>query len=72
MKEQAQRKYGITAIVERYLEAIEEIINIPLLLSVFESLVQSGKLSDVMAEIIRQSRVEFNYEEENDDEIVDD
>lgn len=65
-----QRKYGITAIVERYVEAIEEIINIPLLLTVFESLVESGKLSDVMAEIIRQSRVEFNYDD--DDEITDD
>lgn len=71
--EQAQRKYGIAAIVMRYVEAIEEIINIPLLLSVFESLVQSGKLSDVMVEVIRQSRVEFNYEEESDDdEIADD
>lgn len=65
-----QRKYGITAIVERYVEAIEEIINIPLLLTVFESLVESGKLLDVMAEIIRQSRVEFNYDD--DDEITDD
>ena len=68
--EQAQRKYGIAAIVKRYVEAIEEIINIPFLLTVFESLVKSGKSSDVMAEIIRQSRVEFNYDD--DDEITDD
>jgi alpha-ketoglutarate-dependent taurine dioxygenase len=70
LMEQARRKYRVTAIVERYVAAIEEIINIPFLLAVFESVVRSGKLPDVMAEIVRQSRVEFNYEDDDDDDQI--
>lgn len=62
LREQAQRKYGISAIVERYLQAVEEIINIPMLLEMFEHLISSSKLTEVMQEIILQSRLEFNYE----------
>lgn len=58
----AQRKYGIDAVVAKYIEAIEEVINIPRLLSVFEKLVQTGKLQYVMEEIVLQSRIEFNLD----------
>ena len=70
LREQALSKYGVQAVVDRYMESVEEIINIPRLASTFESLVQSGKLRDVMEEIILQSRVEFNYEDDEESDIT--
>lgn len=67
LRDQAQRKYGVDAIVNRYLEAVEDVINSPKLLSTFEALVAGGRLSEIMAEIVRQSRVEFNFGESFDD-----
>jgi hypothetical protein len=66
LNEQAKRKYGIDAIVARYMEAVEQIINIPILISMFETLVETGHLKEIMNEIVLQSRVEFNYEEDED------
>jgi hypothetical protein len=64
----ALRRYGVEAVVERYMEAVEEIINIPMLLQILERLVASGKLQDVMDEVIVQSRVEFNLAEDEDED----
>ena len=50
------------------MEAVEEIINIPRLLSIFEELVKGGKLGQVMDEIVLQSRVEFNVDEDEEEE----
>jgi hypothetical protein len=47
------------------MEAVEEIINVSDLIQSFKLVVQSGKMEEVMAEIINQSKVEFNYEEED-------
>ncbi|MDZ4770423.1 MAG: restriction endonuclease [Chloroflexota bacterium] len=58
----AEAKYGVTAIVERYMNAIEEIITIPTLISIFETLASSGQVQAVMREIVMQSQVEFNDE----------
>ena len=49
---------------EGYMNGIEEIINIEFLLNRFERVVVEGKLGPVIAEIVQQSKVEFNYEEE--------
>ena len=57
----AIQTYTIDTIVQKYLSCIEEIINIPKLLSVFEMVVEAGYLSLVLDEIIQQSKVEFNY-----------
>ena len=65
---EAHRKYGVEAIVARYMEAVEEIINIPRLLSVFEGVVRTGKLQQVMDEIVLQSRVEFNMEDDDEED----
>ncbi len=62
---QATAKYGIKRIVDRYIECVEEIINVPMLLSQFDTIVSEGKIKTVVEEIIFQSRVEFNVEEEN-------
>ncbi len=67
LRQEAHRKYGIDAVVARYMEAVEEIINIPRLVSIFETSVQEGKLSQVMDEIVLQSRLEFNVEGEQDE-----
>jgi hypothetical protein len=68
LRKEAQRKYGVDAIVARYMEAVEEIINIPRLISIFEGLVAAGKLPQIMDEIVLQSRVEFNVHEDEEEE----
>jgi len=65
LRQEAQRKYGVETVVARYVEAVEEIINIPRLVSVFGELVKEGKLAQIMDEIVLQSRVEFNIDDEN-------
>lgn len=47
---------------------IEEVINIPLLQEHFKAGVAQGYLGNIMAEIVKQSKVEFNYEEPDDEE----
>jgi hypothetical protein len=66
LRDQARRKYGVEAIVNRYMEAVEEVINSRQLISTFETLIAAGRLPEIMAEIVRQSRVEFNFDESDD------
>jgi hypothetical protein len=68
--EQAQKRYGVDAIVTRYMEAVEEIINIPALVAILETLISNGHLQEIMNEIIRQSRVEFNYDAGDLEDII--
>ena len=68
IKQQATVKYKIDAVVNSYMDAVEEIINVNYLISAFEQLVKSDKLNEVMEEIIIQSKVEFNYNEEESDD----
>ncbi|MEG4328682.1 restriction endonuclease [Microcoleus sp. herbarium5] len=63
---QARKLYAINAIVSQYMECIEEIINVPILIERFEQAVAKGYLSNILSEIIKQSRVEFNYEDEEE------
>lgn len=67
INEQAQRQYSIKAIVTRYMSCIEEIINIPELLTKFKIALDNGFLNQMLSEIIKQSRVEFNLEENDYD-----
>ncbi len=64
----AQQQYGVEKVVESYMKCIEEIINIPELKERFRKAVVKGKLREILTEIIKQSEVEFNYEEEEDEE----
>lgn len=59
----AERLYAIKAIVEKYMNCIEEIINLPVLRQRFGEAIAQGYLRDILDEIILQSRVEFNYDE---------
>lgn len=63
---QAEKQYSIRAIVSRYMECLEEIINIPILLEMFKEANTQGYLNDILNEIIKQSKVEFNYEDDYD------
>jgi hypothetical protein len=69
IREQAIAKYKIESVVDAYMKAVEEIINVQNLLDAFSEVVKSGKLQDVMDEIVVQSKVEFNYnDDDNSDE----
>ena len=66
IREQAERQYSIRAIVSRYMGCIEEIINVPTILKRFNEAIEQGYLGDILNEIIKQSKVEFSYENDYD------
>lgn len=63
----AEKQYSIKAVVDKYISCIEEIINIPELTIRFNKAVELGYLNNILSEIIVQSKVEFNYEDEEED-----
>ncbi|MCK4291576.1 MAG: restriction endonuclease [Planctomycetes bacterium] len=63
---QAKRQYSIKAIVSRYMKCIEEIINISSLLDKFKEAVDQNHLAGILHEIIKQSKVEFSYDDDYD------
>lgn len=71
LQSDAKKLYSIDAIVKKYMKCIEEIYNIPRLRDAFQRVVKEGNLSNVLDEIILQSKVEFNYEEDDDGEDED-
>ena len=60
IRAQATRMYNVDMIVNRYMDCIEELINIPILLERFEQSMSTGKLDEVVNELVVQSKVEFN------------
>lgn len=62
IKEGAEAQFVIKSIAQKYMKAVEEIINLPKLKEIFEELIKEGKTNFILEEIIRQSRVEFNIE----------
>lgn len=61
LEDGAKRQYGIKSIVEKYMNCIEEVINIPLLLERFQIAKSQGHLRSILNEIVSQSKVEFNF-----------
>lgn len=61
IRKQAVQKYKVESVVESYMNAIEDIINVEDLANMFNDIVESGELENVMSEIIIQSKIEFNY-----------
>jgi len=59
----AKQQFGIDKIVEKYMEAIEEIVNIPTLINYFNEAKRLGYLNKILEEVLIQSKVEFNYQE---------
>lgn len=72
IRQQAEMKYQIQAIVEKYIEAIEEIINIPKLIEIFRLALERGAGGKVINEIVIQSKVEFNVDFDDANAIVSD
>ena len=64
----ASKTYSIKAIVEKYMDCIEEVINIPTLNAQFKYAVKQGHLNRILDEVVIQSKVEFNYEDDDEDE----
>ncbi len=62
LKENAVKSYLVEAIIEKYLSCIEELINIPVLIERFREAVKQDCLISILNEIITQSKVEFNYQ----------
>lgn len=65
LKTDAMKTYVVQKVVEDYLGCIEEIINIPKLKDYLKELDERDMVSEVLKEIIFQSKVEFNYEEDD-------
>lgn len=57
----ANKIYLVTAIVDKYMACIEEVINIPMLNQRFNDTIKLGYLNNILHEIITQSKVEFYY-----------
>jgi hypothetical protein len=62
IRRSANEQYSVAVVVERYMSCVEEIINLPTLIERFKESVRKGYLPAIMDEIIRQSKVEFNYD----------
>jgi len=62
IRKNAQKQYSVNLIVEKYINCIEEIINLPTIIERFYQSVEIGYLSSILEEVIKQSQVEFNYE----------
>ena len=61
---QAIDRYKVLNVINNYMKAIEAIINTPILIEHLYEMIELGLLKEIMEEIIRQSKVEFNYTEE--------
>jgi hypothetical protein len=66
----AKRKYGIDIVVSQYMNSIEEIITIPMMIEILKFVIKEGKVNLVMDEIILQSQVEFDIDEGEDEVSV--
>ena len=61
LRKGAYEQYGIEKIVNKYMESIEDVVNIPQLILFFSEADKMGYLNDILHEILIQSKVEFNY-----------
>jgi len=64
LRQGAYEQYGIEKIVNRYMESIEDVVNIPQLIIYFNEVDKMGYLNNILNEILVQSKIEFNYLEE--------
>lgn len=68
IRDNASKTYSIKAIVDKYMDCIEEIINITTLADRFNATIKRGYRDKILDEIVIQSKVEFNYEDTDEDE----
>jgi len=62
----ATEKFGVKVVIDRYMESIEEIINLSDLRGNLKELIDAGEAEMLLKEIIFHSRLEFNQLEDND------
>ncbi|WP_233258322.1 hypothetical protein [[Phormidium] sp. ETS-05] len=67
---QAKARYKVKAVVDSYMKAVEEVINIPKIMECFDAVLQAGRGAKVIDEIVLQSRLEFNVDGEDEDAVV--
>ena len=72
LKDGAQKQFGVQRVVDTYMACIEEIINIPVLQERFGRRRAQGYLPQILDEIVKQSKVEFNYSDETEAEVEED
>jgi hypothetical protein len=68
IRDKASKTYSIKAIVDKYMDCIEEVINIPTLNDRFNDIVKQGYLNKILDEVVIQSKIEFNHRHMGDDE----
>ncbi len=64
LEQGAKEQYVVETIVRSYMACIEEIINVPRLKECFQTAVKQSYLPAILDEIVRQSKLEFNYTED--------
>ncbi|MDB9538506.1 restriction endonuclease [Anabaenopsis tanganyikae CS-531] len=64
IEQEASIRYQIKDIINKYMECVEEVINIPELILRLNKVLELSKGLKVIEEIVLQSRVEFNIHEE--------
>ncbi len=60
----AVEQYKVDKVVDKYMSCVEEIINIENLKQSLDKVEKENNLGNVLSEIIKQSKVEFNYEDD--------
>ena len=65
----AKAAFGVSRIVEKYMDAVEEIVNIPHLIRFAEQGVADGKLVEIIDELVLQSQVEFHLSDDEEEMI---
>lgn len=65
IRAKAEEIYPVKAIVDRYMAAVEELINIPRLVQILDELSAEGRIAEVIDEILLYSKVEFDYSIQN-------
>jgi hypothetical protein len=63
VRNQAEKKYIVSKVVDKFLESIEQTINIPILLERLNAVINKSHFSSVLQDIILYSKVEFNIED---------
>lgn len=69
LRKNAEDTFGIKKIVAKYMDAIEEIVNIPRLVELVDESLQNGTIPLLIDELVLQSQVEFNLSDDEEEMI---
>jgi hypothetical protein len=67
LRQYAEKRYPVKQIVDKYMASIEEIITITQLKECYRQAIKQGYSSSILNEIIKQSKIEFQYEDEDEE-----